>query len=207
MGVPSRSEVDTWVLHHFNGQVRPVLESLMMHPSKSLVCGHVILIPAIRPIIDTRAMVKTASDEFMDEARSVWNVRQTDKGERFLMKISKEDIDNLLLKFEKKTRSASVHHRPILAEVWKEMQSNPEVGDKVSFSHQGSVLHGLVDRLYPDGSIKVVADGKEIKVERPKILEVKKVPRETSDESDTKLIDFFTKAYGDRGFATKLVTM
>lgn len=205
MGIPTRSDVDDWVLKNFGGQVRVILESMRVHADKPIITANVVQIPAVRPLMHSRNMVKVAGDAFMDEKEAVWKVHKTEKGERYLMLAARDAVDTLLTSFEKQSRSAAVHRRPRLAEVWAEMQVNPEIGDRVAFTSNGLVQHGLVQRIYPNGTLKVAADGKSMPLEKSKILEVKKVPDMSEEEHKRKMIEFFTKAYGDRGFATKLV--
>ena len=205
LGLPTRSDVSTFVMKNFGGRVRAILESVRSHNERPLITAHVIQIPMVIPVDQSRHMIRIAGDAFMDENEAVWNVRKSEKGERFLMRSSKEDIDQLLTNFEKTTKTAAVHHRPTLSEVDANYSIDPEVGDRVAVSHEGSVLHGTIQSMYPNGTLKIAANGKEIKLEKSKILEVKQVPTLTEEQDKKKMFDFFAEAYGDKGFAQKFV--
>lgn len=203
LGIPKRMDVDKFIMASFNGQIRTMLETIELHPENNVITASVFKIPQVIPEEYATNMVKVGVSQWQDENNAIWELRE--KGDaRFLARIEAENLDELLKDKEKSTRTASYHKRPRLASLSTVGETSVGVGDKVAFTHHGSVMEGQV--LAINGNqIKIDANGVTLDTLRPSIMNIVEAAEGDKKMSDQELIDFFTKAYGDRGFATKLV--
>jgi len=206
LGIPKRMDIDRFFTASFDGQLRVMLETIELHPEDKLITASVFKIPQVVPEEYVRqGMVKVGVSQWQDENNAIWELREKD-GARFLARLETENLDELLKDHEKTTRTASYHKRPRLDDLRTVGYSAVDVGDKVAFTHQGSVLEGQV--LAVDGDkVKIEANGVTIDTLRPSVMNVVEAAEGDKKMSEQELIDFFTKAYGDRGFATKLVKL
>lgn len=204
LGVPRRSEIDQWVIKAFNGSVRTVLETIRPVDDQPLVTAHVVKIPEVRPFTHTAHMVRVATNAFMDDNDRVWDVRENN-GSKYIVKVSKEDLDELLKKHEASTRTASVPGRPRLAKV-ANSSLYIEEGDEIAFTLNGIATTGRVAALLDDNTLRVRANNSSFVISPESVFDVKKVNAKSAAESEAARIDFYTKCYGDKGFATELVT-
>ena len=204
LGIPKRMDIDRFFTASFDGQVRTMLETIELHPEDNLITASVFKIPQVVPEEYTRqGMVKVGVSQWQDENNAIWELREKD-GARFLARIEDENLDELLKSKEKETRTASYHKRPRLDNLSSIGYSAVDVGDKVAFTHHGSVMEGRI--LSVDGDrIKIEANGITIDTLRPSVMNVVEAAEGDKKMSEQQLIDFFTRAYGDRGFATELV--
>lgn len=206
LGIPKRADIDRFVVANFNGQVRTMLETVELHPQDNVITATVFKIPQVLPedhATKNMGMIKIGSSQWQDENDAIWELREKD-GARFLARLEAENLDELLKSKEKETRTASYHKRPRLANLQTVGVTTIDVGDKVAFTHQGSVLEGEIISIIGE-HVKVAANGKDIDISKPAIMNVVEAADKDKKMSDAELIDFFTRAYGDRGFATKLV--
>lgn len=210
MGIPTRLDIEEFVIKESGAQMRTVPKSMRLYPDLELITAEVFKIPQCRPIEDSDPkkglMIAVTANTFADEKDSLWEVRKTDDGTNFLARVEREDIDAILREREKTSGAVSVQHRPKLASLREAGILDPQVGDHVAFMHQGGVYHGSVTSREGD-QLKVALSDKEVEVMTPDVLDVKETTEDFKNEHQKRLIDIFTKIYGDRAFATKLVTL
>jgi hypothetical protein len=210
MGIPTRLDLDEFIIRKSAAQMRAIPESIRMHPDYELLTAEVVKIPQRRPLHDADPkkglMIAVTAGTYMDEKEALWEVRKSEEGNGYLARVEKEDIDAILTGIEKSSRTAAVGRRPTLAALRESGILNPQVGDHVAFMHQGSVYHGKVQERKGD-NLKVAVDDKIVETMTPDVLDVKETTEDFKQDHKQRLIDIFTQIYGDRSFATELVNL
>jgi len=204
LGIPKKADIDQWIITKTNAQMRIVPESVRLHPEKALMVAEVIKIPQKRPLEHKASMIGVTAGTFMDEKEALWEVRKSQDGNEYLARIEREDIDALLSACEKQTKSASVANRPKLAHLREAGIVDVSIGDHVVFLKEGKTYHGKVTAINGD-KVKIALSDKEEEAMKADILDVKETTEEFKKSQRETLIDFFTRAYGDKAFATELV--
>lgn len=206
-GVPKRPDIDQFVVASFNGKLRAMLETVELHDN-NLITATVLKIPQVLPGDNPAdlGMIRVGVSQWQDQKEAIWDLRETDEGRKFLTRIEAEDLDEILKLRRKETKTASYHKRPRLANLSTVGVSRVEIGDTVSFTHGGSVFEGEVldingDRLF------IATPDKKVEVLKTAVLNITAISDSDQMLSKEELIRFFTDAYGDRGFATKLVNL
>ena len=102
LGVPKRSQLDEWVTASFNGQMILDLKSTRVHPEVNAIVAIVHKNEIKRPVEHTASMIVVSDSRYMDDTQAIWEVRKGENGERYLVRIAKDDIEDLylLLRFE-----------------------------------------------------------------------------------------------------------
>lgn len=203
MGSPKRSEVDEWVMASFNGNVSLVLESLKDYRDHNVVTAFVRKLERKRPLKDAEKMLSVGKNRFSD-GDIVWDVVTGENGERFLSRASKDDIRAIMDVRLHTERTASIHHRLRLSHLVTAGIHNLEPGDKVRFSYEGILQQGDVSSIGKD-NVTIKANGKSVTVDRLAVLDVYEQSPKSQAQHNKFLVDFFTEAYGDPGFAKKFV--
>jgi hypothetical protein len=204
MGIPTRSDIAQFVMGGFNGQLRTVMESIRHHNMDgNLITASVVKIPEVLPAEYTASMAPTGPGTFMDQKEQIWELRKTDDG-TFLARLEKENIDELLNLKEQQSRTAAVHHRPRIANLTTAGITDPNVGDHVSVLFEGGMQYGKVTKV-GEKNVTVNLNGNLVQLQKSAIVEVQEISPASQKEHDKFLVDFFTRAYGDEGFAKKLV--
>ncbi len=204
LGVPNRADVEQFVVANFGGSLRTVMETLRHHVDENLITATVVKIPQVRPESHAETMIRTGKNTFMDQREKIWEIRKTDNGDVFLARIEKEDIDELLKRKEQTSHTASYNRRPRLANLRTAGITDLAVGDRVSFINGGGVQYGKITKVTED-NVTISADGQLFTLPKTSVIQVREESPATKKEHDKFLVDFFTQAYGDEGFAKKLV--
>jgi len=213
LGTPKRSQLDEWVTSSFSGQLVLQLESTRAYPQLGGVIAMAGLNEVRRPAEHADKMIRVSSMQYMDDEKSVWQVKKSQDGESYLIRVAKDDLDAILQEHQSKERTASVHHRLRMADVGVTSgQMELEIGDRVSYMYQGIMQRGQVTHVDQEkGTLHILttaAGNADTKVvQREQVVDIfEKSPTAKKDQQSF-LVDFFTKAYGDKGFAQKLVTL
>lgn len=207
LGIPTKTEIDEWVIRQTQAQMRIVPESVRLHPDEHLIVAEVIKIPQVRPLEHKADMIPVSANAFMDEKEALWEVRKSEGGPTFLARIEREDIDAILKEREKYTKTAGVANRPRLANLHSKGILDPNVGDHVTFLKEGQVYYGQVVAKTAADKVKIALDNTEVEVMTPDIFDVKETTEDFKLKHKQDLINIFTQIYGDRAFATELVTL
>ncbi len=208
-GFPKRTQMDEWVNSSFNGNLRLVLETLRNYPDASMVTAVVARNQRLRPFSDTKGMLQTASTKFLEmvgDEKVIWEVQSNGDGDRYLSRASMDDLDAILSERQSRERTASLHHRLRLADLVTAGIHSLEPGDKVRFSHEGILQQGEVSKVGKD-NVTIKSNGKPVTVDVLAVVDVYEKSPKAEAEQDKFLKDFFTKAYGDKAFADKLVNV
>jgi len=205
MGHPKRSELDQWATSSFNGNVRLTLESVRLYPELDRVTAFVSKNRRFRPMEDVQShkMLSVGKAKYMDSEKVIWEVL-TDGNERFLARAEKDDLDEIMRERLSRERTASVHHRLRLVDLVTAGINSLEPGDRVRFSYEGILQQGEVSKVGND-TVTVKANGQSLTVDRLAVVDVTEKAPKAKAEQKKFLVDFFTRAYGDKAFAEKFV--
>ena len=203
MGAPKRSELDQWVTASFNGNVTTTLETVRLYPELNVVTAFVSKNRRYRPVDDTGKMIAVGKARFMDDEKVIWEVLTRD-GDRFLARAEKDDLDEIMRERLSRERTATIHHRLRLSDIVTAGINSLEPGDRVRFSYEGILQQGEVSKVGKD-NVTVKANGQSLTVDRLAVVDVTEKAPKAQAEQNRFLVDFFTRAYGDKAFAEKFV--
>lgn len=206
MGFPKRTQLDEWVTSSFNGNLRLVLETLRNYPDYNVVTAFVRKQLRKRPIKHVNAMLAVGKNSYMDDEKTVWEVLTSRDGERYLARAESDDLGEILALRQAEERTASVHHRLRLAHLVTAGVHSLEPGDRVRFHYEGIIQQGEVGKVGKE-NVTVKANGKSVTVDSLNILDVYEKAPKAKAEQRKFLVDFFTRAYGDKAFAEKFVNV
>lgn len=208
-GAPRAGQIDEWVLSSFNGQLRVAMESLRNYPDLEAVSAIVVRNFHTLPYEYSAEMIPVSAsadgtERYQDDQSRVWEAMAADNGNRFLVRIAKDDVAGILAERQRKMRGASLaHKRPRLSQITAGI-SAPEVGDQVVYLERGIKQFGQVTHV-GETVIHVHSNGEDITVPSGSVIAVTQKSAASEKESAQRLVDFFTQAYGDKEFANKLV--
>jgi hypothetical protein len=205
-GVPRIAQVAEWVAS-FPGGCRLVNETVTNYPEHNVLRATLNKASLSMPYDKkyTTAMMKVGSNQFMDTHEAIWEVKAGDNGDKFLLRVSEEDLDGILSERLSRLQHGSTQHLPKLAHLVTAGISNPEVGDQIEYYDE--VLgrrFGKVTKVTAD-DVMISADGESAEVARGDIIAVSRKSPKAVQERRAEEKDFYSRAYGDAGFAKKLV--
>jgi len=200
MSAPSAYEVEQFIAANFGNEVKPRLESMAIHEKEHCVSLVVATLTRTRPINDgdTDQMVRMHPMQYMDaNTKELWNVTSDEAGRKHLVCLSEVDLSEVI----EARRNYRMRGAPKLASL-KTAAVAVSKGDHVMFYDNGIVAHGEVTSVGNLVTIKAVTG--TVKVDPQAVLKV--TQKSPSDIADTKnvLRDYFSKAYGDSDYASKL---
>lgn len=210
-GVPRPGQLDEWAINSFNGKLRVAMESLRNYPQLEAVSAIVVRNFHTLPFDYSEGMIPVSAaadgtERFQDDDSRIWEALQSDDGGKFLVRIARDDIASILAERQRKIRGASFSHkRPRLSQITAGI-SAPEIGDQIVFLERGIKQFGQVTHV-GETVVHVHANGEDLVVPNGSVIAVQAKSAASDKESDKKLIEFFTKQYGSREFAKKLVTL
>jgi len=216
LGFPKRSQLDEWVTSSFNGQILLDIESTRLHSEDNAIVAMVHKNEIKRPIEHTASMLVVSGSRYMDNDQVIWEVRSNDSGDRYLVRIAKDDIEAILRERQVDERTASIHHRVRLSDIHTAGISDLEVGDRIAYMGKGGILQRgevthvsdeMIHVRAPGNSTVATSSGPGDKVKKEKVIYVYEKSPKSKKSQERFLVDFFTKAYGDADFARKLVTL
>jgi len=215
-GRPKGSQVDQWVTSTFEGQLRLALESVRLHEKSTgseidAVSGIVVQQPELAPISHARHMipVHTASNgtqRFADESNRIWEAMADENGNKFLVRVARDDIAAILENRQRKIRKGTAHHRPRFAHLHQAGMLSYDVGDRITFIRDGYRQFGEVEFVGAD-TLRVRANGEVLQVHKGNVVDITDKSPRVAQESTQEFINIYTKMYGDPDFARKLVTL
>jgi hypothetical protein len=206
IGFPKRSELDSWTTSSLNGNVSLVLETLRNYPDYNVVTAFVKTNRRKRPVQHTAGMIAVGKDSYMDDEKTVWEVLTSRDGDRYLARAESDNLSEILSLRQSQERTASVHHRLRLSDLVTAGVHSLEPGDRVRFHHEGIIQQGEVGKVGNE-NVTVKSNGKSLTVDTLNILDVYEKAPKAKAEQRKFLVDFFTRAYGDKAFAEKFVNV
>jgi hypothetical protein len=208
LGVPKLQQLDEWVTSSFGGRLVLELETPRIYADARAVVALVRTNEVLRPEVHKSRMIVASPNRYMDHDKSIWEVRKNDTGDRFLVRVADDDMDEILRVRQENERTASLHHRLRLADV-REASGNPEVevGDRISYMFRGILQKGEVTHVSDDQVHVKVAANDTRKVSKENVVDIFEKSPEAKKDQTSFLVKFFTEAYGDPDFAKQLVSL
>lgn len=210
-GAPRASQVDQWVSSTFEGQMRLALESVRGHAYMEAVSGVLVRQPELLPARYSDRMIPVHASEqgikrFADDAHRIWEAMTDDSGNPFLVRIARDDVAAILEARQRRFKQGFAHHRPRLSDLRQAGVLDYEVGDTVTYLDGGVRQFGEVQHVGAD-NVRVATNGQTTVVPRGHVVDIVQKSLAATRRSQQEYIDIWTKMYGDKDFARKLVTL
>ena len=210
-GVPRSSQVDQWVISTFNSELRLALESLRNHPRLDAVVGIVVRQPELAPPEYAERMAPihasaTGTERYVDDDNRIWEAMADDNGNKFLVRIARDDIAAILTERQRKIRQGTAHRRPRLEHLRQAGSMSYDVGDRVMYIDRGIRQFGEVVHV-GEKVIHVKNNDEKVVVALGDVIDITEKSPAAEKESQARLIAFWTQIYGDPDFAKKLQTL
>lgn len=207
---PSSEEITDFFVRKFSGKVTPDMSTAKVVTKEQVIVVVANMVNYHRNVDDSKKMKTViAGYQYFDEAlQETWEVKDVN-GTKVLARKLKDDISSIvearrkvMMDKNSKRTFASLKATAAL------LQSIILVGegDIVRAYHNGKALDNCeVLKVTADMAELKTKDG-QVKVDKSAILEVLAKSEESLLKEDEKLVEYFTKAYGDREYAKKLVS-
>jgi hypothetical protein len=196
---PTLAQLEDFFDHTFGNKIVAQTSSAQVHADNSSISVVATLNVPTRAYADINDLIRVSSNTFMDEkTQNLWQVVDTGTM-KYLSRQSKEDIAEIV-----QARKAKNVVRAASFDKIKTAAPMALAGDQVKFmSAQNVILMGEVTSI-SDVKAVIKANGASHSVDRHAILQI--VERSGSNLKSQKmnLNDYFTKAFGDAGFAKEL---
>lgn len=201
-GAPSSQTVASWVVAAHDGRLVPHIDSLRFHPKLGAFSLVVSGMQLVRPGKDKENMIPVVAGlKFLDSQTGTnWQVSHTPNGQEILRQDVALDVNSILANSRSRTTSSM---RMNMAEHGIVMEAN--MGDRVSFFHDGQTKTGLVTSIHQTG-YRIATEKGACVAALDSIIEVLAAGEGSTDLTQKELVDFYTKVYGDKEFAKALVT-
>lgn len=196
---PTLAQLEDFFDRTFSNRVVAQTSSAQVHADTGAISVLATLNVPTRAYSDINDLVRISSNTFMDEkTQNLWQVVDTGSV-KYLSRQGKEDISEIV----EARRAKNVSRAASFSQV-KTAAPIALAGDQVKFmSAQNVILMGEVSSI-SDVKAVIKANGASHSVDRHSILQI--VERGGSNLKSHKmdLNDYFTKAFGDAGFAKEL---
>lgn len=205
IGKPKADDVERYFHKMFEGKVLPVMSSMSIKPGCVSILAQ-LNVPT-RPMEDSSDKSKmtpvVAGMMYLDnQLGDVWQVKDTEDGNKVLARETKENIDQIIASRRNRmfvTKSSSVSLASVAT-----AKSLLTAGCVVKAWHQGK-LQNLEILASVEGGFKVKTEaGKETVVAKEGIIDLQQMAADAPKE-DAALIKYFSEAYGDKSYAKQLV--
>jgi len=202
--MPTRMQVTRWVVSSFNGLLDLKLETLKNHQEESAVSAIVAgTLQQKAPLEFAKDMVPVGGDRYASADETIWAVVEQD-GQKFLVREATEDITAILDQRSKHVKGGmGAWSTPSFSTITAGI-TQLEVGDRVRFYMNNIVQQGTIKSVAPN-VVKIEVNGDTTPVPPAAVFSVEEKSPAAKKDKIKSLVDFFTKAYGDKSFAQKLV--
>lgn len=206
---PASEEITDFFIRQYNGKIVPDLATAKLVPSESVIVVVASMVNYNRPIADSAKMKQViAGYSYFDEKlQESWDVKEIG-GQKVLSRKIKEDIGSIvearrkvmMNKATKKTFASLKATASNIREV-----TLVDIGDLVVAYHNGRQYENCEVTKIGASDVELKYGDKALRVDRSALLEVTAKSETVAAQDDEKLIEYFTKAYGDKEYAKKLV--
>lgn len=194
---PTVAQLENFFEYAFGNKVVAQTSSAQSHVKESAISVLATLNVPTRAYSDINDMIRVSTNSFMDEnTQNLWQVVDTGSV-KYLSRQSEENVSDIV-----EARKAKHGKREARFDNIKTAAPIVMAGDQVKFmSPQNVILLGEVTSI---SEVKAVikANGSSYSIDRHSILQV--VERGNLKKEKMNLQDYFSKAFGDAGFAKQL---
>lgn len=190
-GLLKSQDLIKYALASFNGKLELDEKTFKIYPEGAVSCLATIKREA--KAMDSKGMRCVAETMYIDEKlKDIWEVQSNEEG-KFLARVEKEDISNILAERKKRMfTKADINFKVIASGTY-----GAEVGDCVEFYFGGKSHKGLIKSL-EDSQYKIKSDaGQEFCVDKEAILKIVEVNKKTKEEIKKELQGYYSKLYGN----------
>lgn len=193
LGLPTLSDVASFVIKNFSGRIAPKLETARIYPDDGALSLIVGKVRPTRPYSDRTKMLAVAATLFMDEdLGDKWEVERN--GDRvFLTRIDQEDIGGILAQ---QMKNMQVQSSTLTFASLQDAKcvANAQAGDTVKFFKDNQVMEGVLVSMGP-AKATIRKGGESFVIDPVAIFEVLKVGRSTKQDVVNSLMEYYKKAY------------
>lgn len=198
---PSLAEVEDFVIKSFSGKVIPLPRSAARHPDVNGFSLQVQAFVPRRPIADAEKMTRVTGSMYTDAENVFWEVSTGEDGTTFLARKQEASLVDLL-----NMKKASASHKNASFDRTKVSAAVVYPGDVVKgYTNDGQLYVGSVISLQGEEMRVQPRQGNEIKASLLRVISVEQRTAELDNAMKSKLVEYYTKAYGDADYARKLV--
>ena len=205
---PTSEDISGFFTKKFNGKVFPDMSTAKVVESQNVIIVVANMVNYHRPIQDTKMMKPVlAGYTYFDETLAeTWEVKEVN-GQKVLARKLKDDINSIV---EARKRIMMENSKKTFASI-KATASNlrsialVEEGDIVNAYHNGRQYNNCVVVKASSSDVELKYESNPLKVNRSQVLEVVAKASEVTAATESELIAYYTKAYGDAAYAKKLV--
>ena len=201
IGNITSDDVARFIYSSFGGKLVPVMGTARVH-NEGAISLFVRKAGERRAYREIESMTKIGSTRAICKLGEVWDVREGTDGEKYLSRLVKDDIEELLRERRARMQIKSAHVRfdtlrtAGIVELW--------AGDRVRV-YQDSMLHkGEVVSVKPDTVAIRAESGILLEIPREAVMDV--IDRGEAYEAHMKEYSqsYFERAFGDREYARRL---
>jgi len=158
---PTSKALDNYVLSNWNGYLKSDLKTIRLFPEERVATLFINRIVPMRRLEDSNAMLRLSPTRYMEASASkyVWEVRESSEGEKHLVQVQADNLEELLEERRKAIRGRK-GGIPTFASVRSAGNLNVEEGDVVKFYYQGLLKEGRVGKVNSNLNDLIVLDSK-----------------------------------------------
>ena len=191
---PTPEAIQHWVMATFEtGNVLMDLNSLKFHKPERVASFVVRLRVPTRQIDDAKTMAHIAPNKLLEaNTQTVWEVRETEKGDKYLACLVEDNLDELLAEKHRKVRKAgALSFHSVRSAGLHALNA----GDKVRFYDKGLLKEGTVSSLL-DGEV-TVKNGKDtmLRIAFSAVTEVVQKDPATIQDYSQRVWDYYAQIF------------
>jgi hypothetical protein len=206
VGRPTGDDIERYFSKFYEGKIVPIMATCRIKPTSVSIVAKLNV--ATRPIEDSQDKAKMtpviAGMMYLDnQLQDHWEVKE-DNGKKLLAKTSKENIEQIIS--ARRNRMFVTETPGVSLSAVAMVKDLLAPGAKVAAYLGGTELVPFEISAAVKGGFKgKLSDGKEIIVGKEQVMDVMQQAADAAPNEDAKLVDYFTKAYGDKKYAQELV--
>jgi len=204
LGNITGDDIRSWVNKSFGGKLTPLMSTARVHQEDGAVSLFVEKYAQKRPLGDAEeeGMIRVASNRMIDKFAEVWEVREADSGERYLARLVKDDIEELLK--ERRARMLVKERSASFASLRTAGVVHLYSGDRVRYYDGRRVGKGEVMSVMPQ-AVKIKADtGMMVDVDSEAVLDILARSPQHQEMKREREREYYERAFGDAEYANKL---
>lgn len=206
---PTSEEVTDFFIRKFGGKVTPDMSTAKVIQKESVIVVVANIVNYHRPVDDSKKMKTViAGYQYFDEAlQETWEVKDVN-GHKVLARKLRDDITSIVEARRKAMMNKSTNKTFASLKATSALVRSISlvgVGDIVKAYHNGKQYDNCEVTKVGADTAELKTSAGNLKVDKSQILEVVAKSEEAIVAEDEKLVEYFTKAYGDPEYAKKLV--
>lgn len=199
-GVPKQSQIGDWIRSALKGRFKLALASVQSFQDLNVVTAVVQYKADPHPLWYTDKMIHLGCNRYLDEDKSVWELRENDAGDKFLARASGGDDIAAILDERVRRQRVGFTQRPTLELVREATYSKLDTGDKVRYLDNNGMQQ--IGKITSVGQDTVKIDSQTIDKSMVIDIEEKSPAAEKKEKSELRKI--FEQMYGSKEIAEGL---